>query len=496
MEKFSDNNFQVINMNYKLKKIKNKKKNKNNYKNIETFETLENINNISKNETQNQNIEGFKDSDYDGIDNVKDNKKKGGASPIDKLTELINKIYNSVVNTNHVIAKKIAMLLSNNKAKEKDVVKIRQYIVWCESVLAASYVTYNMFFIMYYKDIDGTQLINISRKRAEEYEKELNDKKSLFVFPFNIFLYFFKYSIYLTEVINNFLTNNKDKDKDKDISYSFNFLIIFIFLVIFFKYSASFMKDFLISALKFKYTIFSVFVLITIVLLWGSDFVTTLKEKIVGLGKGGSISDFCLFLLNRFIKLLIVIFVGVPMSVIMFVFYIYIYAFGSIIYYKNFSFTKIYETITNINEFIKNSKMKKEVDKNSFMEMLGVNYIMSIIDFMYSKLILTAFIIIFIIGFFDYYKNISLTSGNLRKTLLLIKICLIAIFAAVIMTIYILEKRNEIKLQSNGGSNGVPRGVSTSPSSTGPSSNGVSTGQSNGVSTGQSNTGSNENCKI
>ena len=458
MEKFSDNNFQVINMNYKLKKIKNKKKNKNNYKNIETFETLDNIQteSLSKKDSNkeilNNTIEGFKDSDYDGIDNVKDNKKKGGVSPIDKLTELINKIYNSVVNTNHVIAKKIAMLLSKNKATEKDVIKIRQYIAWSESILAASYVTYNMFFIMYYKNIDGTELIDISRKRVEEYEKELNDKRSLFIFPFNIFLYFFKYSIYLTEVINSYLTKNTGNE-NKDVNYSSKFLFIFVFLVIFFKFSASFMKDFLISALKFKYTIFSVFVLITIVLLWGSDFVTTFKEKIVGLGKGGSISDFCLFLLNRFIKLLMVLFLGVPMSIIMFVFYIYIYAFGSIFYYRNFSFTKTYETITKINEFIKNSKMKKEVDKNSFMEMLGVNYIMSIIDFMYSKLILTAFIIIFIIGFFDYYKNISLTSGNLRKTLLLIKICLIAIFAAVIMTIYILEKRNEIKLGSNGGPN-------------------------------------------
>jgi hypothetical protein len=226
MEKFSDNNFQVINMNYKLKKIKNKKKNKNNYKNIETFETLENINNISKNETQNQNIEGFKDSDYDGIDNVKDNKKKGGASPIDKLTELINKIYNSVVNTNHVIAKKIAMLLSKNKATEKDVIKIRQYIAWSESILAAAYVTYNMFFIMYYKDIDKTKLIDISRKRAEEYEKELNDKRSLFIFPFNIFLYFFKYSIYLTEVINYYLTNNNGNE-NKDVNYSSKFLFLF-----------------------------------------------------------------------------------------------------------------------------------------------------------------------------------------------------------------------------------------------------------------------------
>jgi hypothetical protein len=163
MEKFSDNNFQVINMNYKLKKIKNKKKNKNNYKNIETIETLDNIQNenieenIEKKEESKQKIEGFQDKDYDGIDNVSDKKKKSKMSLIDKLTELINKIYNFFLNANNVIAKKLAMKLSKNKATEKDIFLIRQYIVWSESVLAAGYVSYNIFFIMYYKDIDGTK---------------------------------------------------------------------------------------------------------------------------------------------------------------------------------------------------------------------------------------------------------------------------------------------------------------------------------------------------
>lgn len=465
MEKFSDNNFQVINMNYKLKKIKNKKKNKQNYKNIETFETLDNIQteNHSKKDSNkeilNNTIEGFKDSDYDGIDNVKDNKKKGGASPIDKLSELINKIYNFFVKTNHVIARQIAMLLSKNRATEKDIILIRQYIAWTESVLAASYVTYNMFFIMYYKDVDGTQLIDISRARAEKYEQELSEKKSLFLFPMNIFLYLFKYSIYFTEIINNFLT--KKKETDKEINYTTIFLLIFIFLVIFFKFSAAFMKDFLINALKFKIVppkgsknatanalsklmvFITFFVSITIFLLWGSDFVAMLNTKVQSLSSRAGITDFCLFLLNRFIKLFMVLFFGAPMSIIMFVFYIYIYAFGSIFYYKNFSFSKTYETIFNINEFIKNSKKKKEVDKSSFMEMLGINYIMSIIDVMYSKLILAAFIIIYIIGCFDYYKNISSSSGVLKNALVFVNFCFISMFLSIIVLFYTLEQRKE-----------------------------------------------------
>lgn len=459
MEKFSDNNFQVVNMNYKLKKIKNKKKNKNNYKNIETFETLDNIQteNQSKKDSNkeilNNTVEGFQDSDYDGIDNVNDKKQNTGVSIGDKFSELINRIYNFFVKTNHVIAKKLAMTFSKNKATEKDIFLIRQYIVWSESVLAASYVTYNMFFIMYYKDIDGTTLIDISRKRAEDYEKELSEQKSLFVFPMNIFLYFFKYSIYFTEIIDSFLTKNTGGDKKQDINYATIFLFIFVFLVIFFKYSAAFMKDFLLNALKFQFIpskntsplnrlqiLITFFVFITIILLWGSDFVTIFKIKIDELSKGGSVTNFCLFLLNRFIKLLMVMFFGVPMSIVMFVFYIYIYAFGSIFYYKGFDITETYNTIFKINEFIKN-KSKVDVDKNSFMEIFGINFIMSIIDFLYSKLIMIAFIIIYIVSSFEYYKKISLGSGLLKNALMFINICLIIIFSSIIMQFYIIETR-------------------------------------------------------
>ena len=475
MEKFSDNKFQVINMNYKLKKIKNKKKSKNNYKNIETFETLDNIQTENKNKEKEKGpnlLEGFDDSEYDGIDNVNDNKQNTGASIGDKLTELINKIYNFFVKTNHVIAKTIAMALSKNKATEKDIFLIRQYIVWSESVLAASYVTYNMFFIMYCEKIDSeTKLIDISRKRAEDYEKELSEKKSLFVFPMNIFLYFFKYSIYFTEIINSFLTKNTESNEKKDVNYATIFLFIFAFLVIFFKYSAAFMKDFLINALKFQFVpskdtkgvsmdgasmnslkntadsvnrlqpLITLFVFITIILLWGGDFIDMLNIKMDGLSKGGSVTDFCLFLLNRFIKLIMVVLFGAPMSILMFIFYIYIYAFGSIFYYKSFNIIETYNTISKINDLIKTRKNKDDIDKSSFMEMLGINYIMSIIDFLYSKLIMIAFIIIYIVSSFEYYKKISVGSGILKNGLIFINICLIVMFSSIIMQFYILETR-------------------------------------------------------
>ena len=111
---FSDtnDNFQINNMVYKLKKIKKKKKPVNNYKNIEVLETLENINSEPVYDASSNNInEGFTDNDYEGIDNVNENKEDGGISPSDQLVKLINKAYNSVVKINRIIAEKIVKIL-------------------------------------------------------------------------------------------------------------------------------------------------------------------------------------------------------------------------------------------------------------------------------------------------------------------------------------------------------------------------------------------------
>ena len=131
----------------------------------------------------------------------------------------------------------------------------------------------------------------------------------------------------------------------------------------------------------------------------------------------------------------------------MFVFYIYIYAFGSIIYYKNFNITETYNTISNINELIK--KKKIITNDNPIMEMLGINYIMSIIDFLYSKIIMIAFIIIYIVSSFDYYKQISQKSGILKNGLIFINICLIVMFSSIITQFYILETRKNSIVPQN-----------------------------------------------
>ena len=99
-----DDNFQTLNIKYKIKKIKNKKRN---IQNIEPFETLSNVgpildtnhnNNVAKN-LDNPNLsykEGFKegmqkieDNDYEGLDDVLSQAGNEENIIAEKLTDFI-----------------------------------------------------------------------------------------------------------------------------------------------------------------------------------------------------------------------------------------------------------------------------------------------------------------------------------------------------------------------------------------------------------------------
>ena len=118
-----EDNFQTLNIKYKIKKIKNKKRN---IQNIEPFETLSNVgpildtnhnNNVAKN-LDNPNLsykEGFKegmqkieDNDYEGLDDVLSQAGNEENIIAEKLTDFINQIYISLITFNCLIAFSIA----------------------------------------------------------------------------------------------------------------------------------------------------------------------------------------------------------------------------------------------------------------------------------------------------------------------------------------------------------------------------------------------------
>jgi hypothetical protein len=209
-----DDNFQIMNMQYKLKN--SKKKRKENYKNIELLENIydnteENIEGFkaetkiakdkkskedtSKTEGYNEdytsadtvgygnltktskskeidpNFLGLPDKDYDGVDRPDKGNKD---DPRVALIRSINNVFGAINKFNYKIALVIAKTLSrsgkaeddfgellrkgsnarktekNNSYTTKDVVIIQKYIGLFESILVAFFATYNWFYIMFY----------------------------------------------------------------------------------------------------------------------------------------------------------------------------------------------------------------------------------------------------------------------------------------------------------------------------------------------------------
>ena len=147
-----DENFQTMNMIYKIKKIKKNKKPKlENYKGIEL---LQNINDVEKEQEKEINnepvIEGFKkkkkksrvttdnflglsDEHFDGVDTP--SKKDNSKDPRVILSNFIDNIFKKIDNFNYNKAYLFARAFSGTKPEKSDVLVVKKYIGWFETIL-------------------------------------------------------------------------------------------------------------------------------------------------------------------------------------------------------------------------------------------------------------------------------------------------------------------------------------------------------------------------
>jgi hypothetical protein len=453
MDKFSDSNkkgdnkFQVINMNYKLKKIKNRKKN--NYKNIKIFDVLDNTSNdikkntneekiesFSNNNHSNNIIEGFPDSYYDGIDMINEKGSKEGAKDIRQIIiDFINKLYDYVNSINNIMARKLAMSLSNNKASDSDVILIRQYFAWSESILAASYVTYNIYFIMYFKTKENVELIDISRKNAYKMEN-----------AFVTFLMFFiEYSLIFPEMLNkliveiipNFLNEQR-------ISKTFIFSLIFFSLIPFFKYSAIFFKNFIINSIMGNTPILGYTFLVIMGIAFSYDFIQEGIKKLAEKPVDGII-NFVFFVLYWLVRGGVVFLLGVPTAVFFVICYILLYSSLALFIYLGIDFS-IYN---KIDEYVKIAprEYKENVCDTDWipwlMEFFGINMTINIVSLAYSNLLLFSFIVLLNYGCVQYYNQISENSGDLKYSLMFINFVLLLILFSIILRQFSKEYMNK-----------------------------------------------------
>jgi hypothetical protein len=502
---FSKDDFQIINMNYKLKKIKNRKK-RSQYKKNDLFETLDNTTNpqqvpgktsadshsdnsdaaaffpsffpsFSNISSENENVvepfylpelsfPPYSDENYDGIDNVDD---RGAAidfqyDPREWLIALIEWIYYYLNSFNHYWSAKMVNILSKNTGQESDIKLVRNYIAWTEAIAAGCYVVYNWFFIIVYPKYALENKINfLTFNFEEQYEQAKKNKiknngtmEQIWYAFLVIIHYFFDYPFVILYFLNKFVVETFPGMINGIFPPSFLFVYLFYQSCLFLKNSAIVVKHLFINSLLFKVDAAAGLIYGIIVILWLKDVVLLLKKIIMGESSSGEGADpqpkpplvilgLVLFnLLERIIKLIFLIMIGIPATVLAVVFYFLLYSFFGIFFYKGFKF----DTFTKI-DILVNGEIHPYVpdicDGYHWYDFLYeiFNIVMIFFHTIQGKLFTISFILLYAYSCLDYAENITPNTYNLKNGLLAIDIGLIITLFSMVMS-YFLEKMQSL----------------------------------------------------
>jgi hypothetical protein len=278
-------NFQTMNMVYKIKKIKKKRKQPVNMKNMEFPEVLSNINEPEPEPVTNGKpiIEGMrrfefdKNNDWDGNDNINDDKKglKSG-DPRQIIISIINYIYDTTVALNKQLAHTITDKLSNNaelrkqnqslqekmnpsskykidtnKQQENDELVLYNQICIMEAFIFSCFVVNNWYYLMYYNNFvedkdKKVKLFDFSVARI----KCLNEDYLVNKFLKYIVLFFLEYALVFPEKLQWFLTDAYPKFTSKFLNHTIAYMVLF-FVIFYYSYNfASGFKTFLIDCVN------------------------------------------------------------------------------------------------------------------------------------------------------------------------------------------------------------------------------------------------------
>lgn len=490
---FSKDDFQIINMNYKLKKIKNRKK-RGQYKKNDLFETLDNTtkpeqdgatsflpsfsseNVVEPFELPPLEFPPYTDDDYDGIDNVDDTGAKVDFQydPREWLIALIEWIYYYLNIFNNYWASKIVNILSEKTGQESDVKLVRNYIAWTEAIAAGCYVVYNWFFIIYYNrtsdppiklfDVDFLQIYNnadidniLKDIEANRRTEKLSTREQIYFVFLAIVKYFFEYPFTVLHFLNMFVIEILPKYTEKKFPASFLFVYLFYQSCLFLKNSALVVKKLFINSLLFKFDPSSIIIYIAIIGLWFKDFILAfmkILDKLKPAEPGGppvqppppsAIALECLgTFFWKLLKLFILIIIGIPATTLAVVTYFLAYSFFGIFIYKGFN-TKTFHDIDSYVKIPLEPYIPDICDGYHWYDFLYeiFNIVMMFFDTLQGKLFTITFMLLYAISCYDYSANITPDTKNLKNGLLGINIGLIITLLSMVGS-YFFEKMKGI----------------------------------------------------
>jgi hypothetical protein len=471
----SDENFQTMNMIYKIKKIKKNKKPKlENYKGIEL---LQNINDVEKDQekeinnepiieglksrvtTDDPNFLGLPDKDFDGVD--KPSKKDNSKDPRVMLSNFIDNIFKKIDKFNYNKAYLFARAFSGTKPERSDVMVVKKYIGWFETILLSYFACYNWFFLMYYRynhnDNDNVEPELLGHRYKTpildtyDFQNKSFSRIDFWGMIYKFINYFFIYCLMFVEYLQNIMMEKIPNICKIIFNLKGCFIIVFIIMLFFIQYCSKWLFTFLKDILKGNTNNIVIGMMFFILIL--GYFFGTYNFGYIVKTPGYTFHSFADFfmglpfsLITAFMRFIFIMLTSVPIGGILCVFYILYQSFFGILF--NVGITSIFGITSNqknifekINEFIKdNNESKKSPIKNV------LNF--TVDRFLYSNVLSITFMIIFICAIADYVKPKFIKNDNLRFNLIIITISFILFF------IYIISR--QIYLDFNDNINPIP----------------------------------------
>jgi hypothetical protein len=467
-----ENNFQIKNIIYKMKKIKKKKNNPKNLQNIETLEVLQNIPKPTKKENiieglglDNNYEYGLPKDSFEGGDDI--NSESGNIISFEKqFIDFINEVYTNLIlvncffaffitnsigdyntkieNISYSFIKSITNIQKEGNNEDpfnggdegidpnliKDSNVIYQYICIFEAFLSAYLLTLIWFYNIFYNYYVNKPYSNIFDYLYKDSIIENTNKFSDFI------LFFFGYAFLILENIRYFFEKLLPK-----IGYSiFNkpFLYILLFVIIYnfnHKFLSQF-KNFLINMINGNYKSFSIIVISFIIIKeYISSFYSS-DAKIRGyLNRlSGNFFQFFFDFIKEIIRILIIIFINVPLGVILCILYFFFISF--------FSIFESFKELNNILNFIR-SDINDVINSDScnttktLWDHLKNSFLYLSMGF-YNNLI---FVIVFIYCVFILSNNVKL---NYYLTLYLQLIHIPILILSIVLFLVLIMKYKSI----------------------------------------------------
>lgn len=468
----SDENFQTMNMIYKIKKIKKNKKPK-----LENYKGIEPLQNINEEETKQEDdinkkpiIEGLKgqvttddpnflglpDKDFDGVDTP--SKKDNSKDPRAVLSNFIDTIFRKIDKFNYNKAYLFARAFSGTKPERSDVMVVKKYIGWFETILLSYFACYNWFFLMYYRynhnDVDKIEkepeLLGHRYKtpilNTYDFQNNSFNRVDFWGMIYKFINYFFIYCLMFVEYLQNIMMEKIPNISKIIFNLKGCFIIVFILMVFFIQYCSNWLFTFLKDILKGNTNNIVIGFMFFILIL--GYFFGTYNFGYIAKTPGYTFHSFADFfmgfpfsLITALLRFIFIMLTSVPIGGVLCVFYIIYQSFFGILFNVGITdFLGISPNVKNIfekiNEYINNNnESKKSPIKNA------VNF--TVDRFLYSNLLSLTYLIIFICAIADYVKPKFIKNDNLRFNLIIITISFILFF------IYIISRQIYVDFNQN-----------------------------------------------